>query len=252
MKILISPAKLMNIGNSTELLKASSPMFIEEATHIQQYLKEKDPHSLKTLMHISDKLARENWERNQNWTPKPSAENSAAALFTFAGEVYRGLEVKTLDKDAVDYLQKNLRILSGLYGWLKPSDQIMLYRLEMGCGFGFETYKNLYHYWTDKVTKALNSELKNNDFILNLASHEYAKVIDKKQLKAPLIEFDFYEERDGQYKTIVVYTKHARGLVARFCAQQKIEKLEDVKAFHLEGYIFNDQLSTENHFIFTR
>ncbi|MDV3752174.1 hypothetical protein CMU19_12375 [Elizabethkingia anophelis] len=252
MKILISPAKLMNIDNKTDMLKASTPKFIEEAAHIQKYLKEKDPKFIKDLMHISDKLANENWERNQNWTTKPTTKNSTSAMFAFAGEVYRGLDVKTLDKNAVDFLQKNLRMLSGLYGLLKPSDKIMLYRLEMGCGFSFENYKNLYDFWADKVTDEINHQLKAKDFVLNLASNEYSKVVNKKKLKAPVIEFDFYEERDGKNKNIVVYTKHARGLVTRFCALNNIEKLNDVKAFNLEGYLFNDKLSTEHHFIFTR
>ncbi|MEH7888987.1 peroxide stress protein YaaA [Elizabethkingia meningoseptica] len=252
MKILISPAKLMNIDHKTDMLKASTPKFIEEAAHIQKYLKEKDPKFIKELMHISDKLANENWERNQKWMTKPTAKNSTSALFAFAGEVYRGLDVKTLDKPAVDFLQKNLRMLSGLYGLLKPSDKVMLYRLEMGCGFSFESYKNLYSFWTEKVTEELNSQLKAKDFVLNLASNEYSKAVDKKKLKAPVIEFDFYEEKEGKHKTIVVYTKHARGLVARFCAQNNIEKLNDVKAFNLEGYLFNDALSTEHRFIFTR
>ena len=121
-------------------------------------------------MEISQKLADENWERNQNWKAKPSAKESAPAMFAFTGEVYRGLDAKTLDKKAVDYLQKNYRMLSGLYGLLKPSDKIMLYRLEMGRSFEFEHYKNLYEFWREKVTQQLNSELKSKDLILNLAS----------------------------------------------------------------------------------
>lgn len=252
MKIITSPAKLMNIENSTEFLKTSTPKFIKEAELIQSYLKEKSPKYLAELMELSVKLADENWERNQNWKPNPTAKNSAPAMFAFTGEVYRGLDAKTLCKEAMQYLQKNYRILSGLYGYLKPSDRVMLYRLEMGRNFEFENYKNLYQFWTEKITEQLNSELKSKDLVLNLASSEYFKVIDRKKLKAPVIDFDFYEMKSGQPKTIVVYTKHARGLVVRFCAETQAKTLNDVKAFNLEGYRIDEQRSTDKKLVFTR
>jgi len=252
MKIITSPAKLMNIENKTDMFKSTTPKFIDEAAFIQSYLKEKSPKYLSDLMEISQKLADENWERNQNWKAKPSAKESAPAMFAFTGEVYRGLDAKTLDKKAVDYLQKNYRMLSGLYGLLKPSDKIMLYRLEMGRSFEFEHYKNLYEFWREKVTHQLNSELKSKDLILNLASSEYSKVLDKKKLNAPVIDFDFYEMKDGKLKTIVVYTKHARGLVVRFCAENQAKTLNDVKAFNLEGYRIHEELSSKTKLVFTR
>ena len=252
MKIITSPAKLMNIDNSTELLKTTTPQFIEEAAFIQSYLKEKSPKYLSDLMEISAKLADENWERNQNWKSKPNTKESAPAMFAFVGEVYRGLDAKTLDKKAIDYLQKNYRMLSGLYGLLKPSDKIMLYRLEMGRNFEFEHYKNLYEFWQEKITEQLNSELKEKDFILNLASTEYFKVINKKKLKVPVIDVNFYELKEGKLKTIVVYTKHARGLVVRFCAENNVKTLNDIKAFNLEGYRIDEKLSTKTNLVFTR
>ena len=252
MKIITSPAKLMNIENSTEFLRSSTPKFIKEATFIHSYLKEKSPKYLSQLMEISSKLADENWERNQKWKPNPTSKNSAPAMFAFVGEVYRGLDAKTLDKSAVDYLQKNYRMLSGLYGLLKPSDKVMLYRLEMGRNFEFENYRDLYLFWTEKVTEQLNSELKAKDLVLNLASSEYFKVIDRKKLKAPVIDFDFYEMKDGKPKTVVVYTKHARGLVVRFCAETKAKTLNDVKAFNYEGYLIDEKLSTDKKLVFTR
>ena len=242
----------MNIENKTDMFKSTTPKFIDEAAFIQSYLKEKSPKYLSDLMEISQKLADENWERNQNWKAKPSAKESAPAMFAFTGEVYRGLDAKTLDKKAVDYLQKNYRMLSGLYGLLKPSDKIMLYRLEMGRSFEFEHYKNLYEFWREKVTHQLNSELKSKDLILNLASSEYSKVLDKKKLNAPVIDFDFYEMKDGKRKTIVVYTKHARGLVVRFCAETQAKTLNDVKAFNLEGYRIDEELSSKTKLVFTR
>ncbi len=252
MKIISSPAKLMNIENSSEFLKPTQPHFIQDADLIQKTLKTKSPKYLSELMEISSKLADENWERNQNWKAKPSAKESAPALMTFSGEVYRGLDAKSLAEKEIKYLQKNFRMLSGLYGLLKPSDQIMLYRLEMGRKFKFDGHKNLYEFWQDKVTEELNSELKSKDIVLNLASKEYFKVIDKTKVKAPIIDFDFYEYREGKLKTIVVYTKHARGLVARYCALNDAKTLDDVKGFNLENYRIDEKLSAETKLVFTR
>lgn len=251
-RIVTSPAKLMNIENSTEFLKPTTPKFIKEAELIQSYLKEKSPKYLSELMEISAKLADENWERNQNWKSNPKPGESAPALFAFTGEVYRGLDAKSLNKEAVDYLQKNYRMLSGLYGLLRPSDKVMLYRLEMGRNFEFEHYKNLYDFWKEKITNQLNTELKANDLVLNLASAEYFKVIDKKKLKAPVIDFDFYEMKSGKPKTIVVYTKHARGLMVRYCAENHVKTLDDVKAFNLDGYRIDEELSSNKKLVFTR
>ncbi|MDR6699283.1 MULTISPECIES: peroxide stress protein YaaA [Chryseobacterium] len=252
MKIITSPAKLMNIENSTDLLRSTTPKFIEEAAFIHSYLKQKSPKYLSDLMEISPKLADENWERNQKWKAKPTVKESASAMFAFTGEVYRGLDAKTLDKNAVDYLQKNYRMLSGLYGLLKPSDKIMLYRLEMGRPFEFDEYRNLYEFWRDKITEQLNSELKKNEIILNLASTEYFKVIDRKKINNKIIDFDFYELKDGKLKTIVVYTKHARGMVVRFCAETNAKTLNDVKAFNYEGYLIDEEKSTDTKLVFTR
>ncbi|MGK6340790.1 peroxide stress protein YaaA [Chryseobacterium sp. DT-3] len=252
MKIITSPAKLMNVENSTDLLRSTTPKFIEEAAFIQSYLKHKSPKYLSELMEISPKLADENWERNQKWKAKPTAKESAPALFAFTGEVYRGLDAKTLDKNAVDYLQKNHRMLSGLYGLLKPSDKVMLYRLEMGRHFEFDQYKNLYEFWREKVTEQLNSEMKKGEILLHLASNEYGKVIDRKKLNHKVIDFDFYELKDGKLKTIVVYTKHARGLMVRFCAETNAKSLNDVKAFNYEGYLIDEEKSTDTKLVFTR
>lgn len=252
MKIITSPAKLMNVENSTDLLRSSTPKFIVQAEFIHSYLKHKSPKYLSELMEISSKLADENWERNQKWKPKPTAKESAPAMYAFTGEVYRGLDAKTLDKDAVEYLQKNYRILSGLYGLLKPSDRVMLYRLEMGRPFKFDDYNNLYEFWRDNITEQLNAELKKNEILLNLASQEYFKVIDRKKIANPIIDFEFYELKEGKLKTIVVYTKHARGMVVRFCACTNARTLNDVKAFNYEGYRIDEEKSTDTKLVFTR
>ncbi|MBW7674732.1 peroxide stress protein YaaA [Chryseobacterium chendengshani] len=252
MKIITSPAKLMNIENSTDFLRSTTPKFINGAAFIHSFLKNKSPKYLSELMEISTKLADENWERNQKWKSKPAAKESAPAMYAFTGEVYRGLDAKTLDKKAVDYLQKNYRILSGLYGLLKPSDKIMLYRLEMGRPFQFDDYKNLYGFWSEKITGQLNDEMKKNEILLNLGSNEYFKVIDRKKLNHKVIDFEFYEIREGKLKTIVVYTKHARGLVVRFCAETQAKTLNDVKAFNYDGYRIDEEKSTDTKLVFTR
>lgn len=242
----------MTVGISSNFLKPTKPHFLREAELIQSTLKKKSPKYLSELMDISHKLADENWHRNQNWTSEPAANESAPALLAFSGEVYRGLDAPTLEKKEMQYLQKNFRMLSGLYGLLKPSDQIMLYRLEMGRKFEFENYHNLYDFWKEKVTDQLNSELKSKDVVLNLASKEYFKVIDKEQIQAPVVDFEFYDIREGKLKQIVVYTKHARGLMARFCAQQNVRNLEEAKAFNLENYRMDEELSEETKLVFTR
>ena len=233
MKILTSPAKLMKVGVSSEFIKPTEPPFIEDSAFIQSYLKEKTPNFLAELMELSPKLADENWERNQNWKKNPSENESAPALLAFTGEVYRGLDAPSLDKKAIDYLQEHYRMLSGLYGLLKPSDRIMLYRLEMGRKFQFDKYKNLYEFWSDKITEQLNSELNEGELLLNLASNEYFKVVNRKKLHAQVVE-------------------HARGLVVRFCAENNVRSLEELKAFGEEGYLLNDELSTENKLVFMR
>ena len=253
MKFITSPAKLMNVENSTEFLKNTTPKFIKDSEFIHSFLKEKTPKYLSELMEISTKLADENWERNQKWTAKPTAKNSAPAMFAFTGEVYRGLDAKTLDEKAVKFLEKNYRILSGLYGLLKPSDKVMLYRLEMGRPFQFDSYKNLYEFWTEKLTEQLNSELKKGELLVNLASNEYFKVIDRKKLKSKVIDFEFKQiQPDGKLKTIVVYTKHARGLVLRFCAENQVQTLDGLKAFNYENYLIDEKLSTDTNLVFTR
>lgn len=252
MKILTSPAKLMDISRKPAFLKPTIPHFIDEAATLQQHLREKDPLWLANLMEISVKLADENWQRNQQWKPDPAAGESAPALFAFTGEVYRGLDAPTLDQSAINYLQKHYRILSGLYGLLRPSDNIMLYRLEMGRKFQFDHYKNLYDFWREKITAQLKTELAGDKFVLNLASAEYVKAVDRKKLAVPVVDVDFFEFKDGGLKTIVVYTKHARGMMVRHCAETRAKTLNDVKSFSAGGYRIDEELSTPVKLVFVR
>lgn len=253
LKIVSSPAKLMTVEPlASSTLEPTVPQFIKSAEYIQSFLKEKTPQYLSELMEISSKLADENWERNQKWTASPTEQESTNALFAFTGEVYRGLDAPSLSPLAIEYLQKHYRILSGLYGLLKPSDRVMLYRLEMGRPFRFEQYKNLYAFWKDKIVSALNEGMTSDDFLLNLASQEYFKAVDRKKLKAKIIDFKFFDIKNGKPKTVVVYTKHARGLVIRYCAEHQVKTLDEVKAFNYDGYLIDDELSSDNTLVFTR
>ncbi|MDL1913666.1 MAG: YaaA family protein [Bergeyella sp.] len=252
MKIITSPSKLMSIDFSGDMLEKTKPQFIEEAGYVQSFLKKKSPEFLANLMEISPRLADENWKRNQDWKENPTAQKSCPAIFAFTGEVYRGLDVKTLDRESLAYLEKNYRILSGLYGMLKPSSTIMLYRLEMGRKFSFGKYKNLYDFWKEKISRALLKELGENEFLLNLASQEYAKVLDKKMLENRIVEVNFYETKNGKQKNIFAYTKHARGLMARYCAENKIKTVDEIKDFCAAGYVIDEKQSTVNRLIFLR
>lgn len=252
MKILLSPAKLMNVEFNEKILRNSTPKFIDKSAFIQSHLSKKTPEELQEMMKISDKLADENWQRNQDWNENPIAKESTQAIYAFQGEVYRGLDATTLNEKELNYLQEHLWMLSGLYGVLKPSDRIMLYRLEMGSKFPFDKYKNLYDFWKESLTDYFNSQLKSNDFILNLASNEYAKVLDKKKVKAPFVEVDFKEMKNESLKTIMVYAKNARGRMARFCAEKNVQTIDEAKAFSEDNYLLNEELSSEHHLVFTR
>ncbi len=252
MKILLSPAKLMSTDKIDFPLKSSTATFIQEAEWIQSFLKEKTSAQLKEMMHISDALADENWHRNQKWNTKKSKHQSSQAIFSFTGEVYRGLDANTLSVEQLKYLQKNLLILSGLYGMLKPTDKVMLYRLEMGSRFSFDQYQNLYAFWREKLTDYANLHLKKKEWILNLASEEYSKVLDRKKLKCPVLDVEFKEMKNGKLMAIMVFFKQARGLMARCCAENNWETLDQVKSFHLDGYLINNELSTDIKLVFTR
>lgn len=253
MIILTSPAKLMTTAATLPNIKLTQPEFITESKKIHSVVKGLSPKDLQDLMEISPKLADENWARNQRWTPNPSREESAPAEFAFTGEVYRGLDVATLPEEALAYLQQHHRILSGLYGILRPFDIIMPYRLEMGRHLPIEDAADLVTFWQEKLTSALNKTAKNSDFILNLASKEYSRSINWKKIEKPMFSVDFLQiTATGKLRSIVVYIKHARGLMTRFCAENNIQTLEGVKAFHSENYLFSEELSKGNKLVFVR
>lgn len=252
MKLVLSPAKSLDFESKLPTTKTSESQFLSDSERINKLLKKKSAKSLSKLMSISDDLAQLNYQRNQEWQLPFTKDNARPAVYAFNGDVYRGLDVYTLDTKNIDKLQDTVRILSGLYGVLKPLDLIQPYRLEMGTKLSIGKNKNLYEFWKKKVTKALNEELEDNELFLNLASNEYFKVIDSKTLKVPVIEIDFKELKNGDYKTIGIFAKLARGLMARYIIDTNAKTLEDIKGFNLENYRFHEQLSKENRLVFTR
>lgn len=252
MKLVLSPAKSLDFESKLPTTKTSEGQFLSDSERINKLLKKKSARSLSKLMSISDDLAQLNYQRNQEWQLPFTKDNARPAVYAFNGDVYRGLDVYTLDTKNIDKLQDTVRILSGLYGVLKPLDLIQPYRLEMGTKLSIGKNKNLYEFWKKKVTKALNEELEDNELFLNLASNEYFKAIDSKTLKVPVIEIDFKELKNGEYKTIGIYAKLARGLMARYIIDTNAKTLEDIKGFNLENYRFHEQLSKENRLVFTR
>ena len=178
--------------------------------------------------------------------------NARQAVYAFSGDVYRGLDAYSIDDTSIDFLQNSVRIISGLYGLIKPLDLIQPYRLEMGTKLSFDNNKNLYDYWREKITNQLNSELLKNEPVLNLASNEYYKAIDSKVLKSDVYSANFKQFKDGNYKTIAIFSKKARGMMTRFIIDNDITEISDLKSFNYDGYMFHEELSTEKELIFTR
>lgn len=252
MKILLSPAKMMSVDASSQWKKRSQPNFLDKSVELQNILKEYSPSDLENLLDISPKLSKENWERNQEWKSNPTKEESLQAIFAFKGEVYRGLKAETLNEKELEYLQNNLLIISGLYGLLQPSDEVMLYRLEMGKKLKTEKANNLYMFWKEILTSYLSKLLKKDEPILNLASKEYFKVFDTKKLQNPIIEVDFKDYKNGSLKSIMMYFKNARGKMTRWCAENNIQDINKLKVYNEDGYEYSEDLSKENNLVFIR
>ncbi len=252
MKIVVSPAKSLNFEAPLPIKDYTESLFLKEAETIQKTLKKKKPKQLMELMNISEKLADLNWERNQNWSLPFTPENARPAVYAFDGDVYTGLDAYTIPADKIAVLQDKLRILSGLYGILKPLDLMQPYRLEMGTSMPIGTNKNLYEFWKKKLTKALNDELQSDELFLNLASNEYFSAVDAKALKVPVITPEFKDYKDGKLKMISFFAKKARGLMVRYIIDTNAETIDDLKQFNYEGYAFDANLSKGNTLVFTR
>lgn len=254
MKVVISPAKNLDFKTDTSHLPSSECEFLKTSEKLIKKLKKLSPDELSELMKISPALAELNYNRNQEWE-LPLKEEAKQAIFAFNGEVYNGLSAETFSEVELLKSQNSLRILSGLYGILRPLDKIMPYRLEMGTSFATSaTKKNLYQFWGDQLVNHLNNEMKlNNDkALINLASNEYFKALNSKKIKSEIYTPIFKDSKNGQYKTIMMYAKKARGMMARFIIENEIKNPEDLKAFDTDGYVFNPQLSKNNEWVFTR
>ena len=252
MKIVISPAKSLDFESPLPTLQSTTSCFLKEANVIHKQLKKQKPKQLMELMDISDKLADLNWKRNQDWKTPFTPENSRQAIYAFNGDVYIGLDIKTVPNEKLDVLQDKLRILSGLYGLLKPLDLMQPYRLEMGTKFPIGKSKNLYEFWKTKITKELNKELTKGELFINLASNEYFDAVDVKALKVPVITPEFKDYKDGKLKMISFFAKKARGMMVRYIIDTNSETIDDLKGFNYEGYAFDANLSKGNRLVFTR
>jgi hypothetical protein len=252
MKLVISPAKSLDFKTAVPTTQFTQGIFLNEAQKLSTILKKKSPKKLSELMSISTKLGELNWQRNQDWELPFSLENARQAVYAFNGDVYTGLDVYTLPLEKIEQLQQKLRILSGQYGILKPLDLMQPYRLEMGTKLKVGKKENLYQFWDKKVTEALNSEMKSDEVLVNLASNEYFKVINPKLLKVPVITPVFKDYKGEKLKIISFFAKKARGLMARYILDNNIETVEGLKGFNSEGYAFDSNLSNEKELVFTR
>jgi len=251
MKIVISPAKTLEFNKPVPIQTHSECAFLKQAEKLNAVLKKKSPKKLMELMDISENLSTLNYQRNQDWHLPFGPENARQAVFAFSGDVYDGLDAYTLDEDQFEDLQNKVRILSGLYGILKPLDLIQPYRLEMGTALKVNRHNNLYEFWGDSLTKSLKAEL-NGEVLLNLASQEYFKTIKPKLLKSRVITPEFKDFHNGQLKMISFFAKKARGAMVRYIIDNEIELVDEVKGFNREGYAFDKNLSTESKWVFTR
>ena len=252
MKIVISPAKSLDFESPLPTQEFSESRFIKDSKIINKEIKLKSPKELSALMSISDKLADLNWQRNKDWKTPFNPENARPAVYAFSGDVYVGMNPQTIPLEKIPALQDRLRILSGLYGILKPLDLIKPYRLEMGTKIAIGSNKNLYEFWKKKITASLNSELQKGELFINLASNEYFSAVDFKALKVPVITPDFMDYKDGKLKIISFFAKKARGLMVRYIIDTNAENIDDLKAFNYEGYQFDANLSKDNKLVFTR
>ena len=243
MKILISPAKSLDFENNVETSISSKPIFADQALKINNTIKNLSAPDLSSLMNISPKLSELNWSRNQEFQKIDSKDKEA--IFAFNGDVYDGIDANTINTSNHEKLQNSLRILSGLYGILKPFDKIKAYRLEMGTKISINGSKNLYDFWKENVTKSLVNEVNENDIIVNLASNEYFSVIDQSLISNSIVNPQFKDFKNGKLKIISFYAKKARGLMTRFLIDNEINSLSDIESFNSSGYMFS-QNETRN------
>lgn len=249
---VISPAKSLDFETQSVVSEYTIPDYLEYSEKLMHKLRKQSPNKLSALMSISANLGKLNWERNQNWSLPFTPENAKQASLAFNGDVYLGLDASSFSKEDFEFAQDHLRILSGLYGMLRPLDLIQPYRLEMGTKFSVGRRKDLYHFWRDIITKDLNTLLAKEEVLLNLASNEYFGAVDSKRIKGKIITPQFKELKNGEYKMISFFAKKARGLMSAYMIKNKIEEIEQMKGFDYEGYMYSEQLSDDTNWLFIR
>ncbi|MEP0131309.1 MAG: peroxide stress protein YaaA [Eudoraea sp.] len=253
MKIVLSPAKSLDFERPIPTVKFTQPEFLEQSEKLIKVLVKKNPKSLSKLMSISNDLAELNWERNQKFSLPFTPENARPAIYAFNGDVYQGLDAYSISENKLEKLQDTLRILSGLYGVLKPLDLIQPYRLEMGTKIKIGRKKNLYDFWKQSVTNFLNDELEDGELFINLASNEYFGAVDEKKLKTNVITPVFKDWKNDKLKVISFFAKKARGSMVRYIVDTDAKTLEDIRGFNLDEYIYSKEHTLrENQPVFIR
>ncbi|CAB0151581.1 hypothetical protein PSI9734_01955 [Pseudidiomarina piscicola] len=254
MLVVLSPAKNLDYESPLPTAEYSQPRLLEYAQDLVDRCQSLSPQELGSLMKISDKLAGLNAARFADWQQPFTPDNSRPALFAFDGDVYTGLQAEKMSEETITFAQEHLRILSGLYGVLKPLDLMQPYRLEMGTKLDTARGKNLYEFWGNVITDTLNEDLKaaNSEVLVNLASNEYFSSVETKNLQADVITPVFKDEKNGQFKVISFWAKKARGAMARFIMENGITSVAELKKFNLNGYRFNAEQSTDSQLVFQR
>ena len=254
MLIVLSPAKSLDLDTPVKTRNFSQPEFLADAKRLVKTLKALNPEELSDLMHMSSKLGALNYERYANWRPPFTRDNARPAIFTFMGDVYQGLEANTFSSADLNFAQQHLRILSGLYGVLKPLDLMQPYRLEMGTRIATDRGNDLYAYWSNKLTKSLNRDLADNGnkMIVNLASNEYFNAIQDEQLDGEVITPAFKDFSNGKYRFLSFYAKQARGMMAAYIIKNRISSAAKIKDFDTAGYRYSEQDSSETRPVFLR
>ena len=254
MLTVISPAKTLDFETAPGTRKSTQPQFLDQSAELVEDMRALDPGDIRALMGVSETIANLNHQRFMNWSQPFDLDNAKQSILAFKGDVYGGLEADTLSGDELRFAQQHLRILSGLYGMLRPLDLMQPYRLEMGIKFANRGGKNLYEFWGDTITEALNKQLKKSksDVLLNLASNEYFKVLQPKAINADIITPVFKDFKGGKYKIISFYAKKARGLMSAYIIKNKREDVEHIKQFDSEGYRYNAAMSTAREWVFIR
>lgn len=254
MLFLLSPAKSLDYDTPAGDVPHTRPQFVPQSEELISVLRKKSPQQIAELMHLSDALSTLNVARYEAWTPSFTARNSKQAVLAFDGDVYGGLDAKTLKPQDLEWAQNHVCILSGLYGVLRPLDRMQPYRLEMGTALKTPRGSNLYQFWGPRIAEHLNTRLQADatPVVINLASQEYFKAVDRKVLKARVIDCVFEELRDGKYKVISFMAKRARGLMARYAVKHRITTPRKLEAFNLEGYGFDASASQPDRLVFRR